>query len=319
MLNRIVNFLLILFIVNGLVITKPNRAAYYHARGYFANEMNETSQISGEMVLADPFDACTNLTMNATGKFVLARDNLSGQSPTCTDLTKVLNIQRSGAKAAIIMNYELDLWNGDSLRRLYFSEEEENLAQEVNIVAVYILKQTGDSLRQLFIENKTVEATLNTTGDIDYESPNMWMISILFSIMISTMWVLIGLLYAYQFIVKLCKGKERQRAVLKIPAKHYSKVKDIEKMDNTCAICLDDFNDTDMVKVLPCHHIFHSDCIDKWLIEDKPDCPTCRHPILPPQKKKELTPEQRRRRDQCYDMLIYGILIIFVVILFWPA
>lgn len=43
-----------------------------------------------------------------------------------------------------------------------------------------------------------------------------------------------------------------------------------------CAICLEDFQDGQFCQVFPiCKHIFHSNCIDKWLMK-KSTCPCCR-------------------------------------------
>jgi E3 ubiquitin-protein ligase RNF13/E3 ubiquitin-protein ligase RNF167 len=36
-----------------------------------------------------------------------------------------------------------------------------------------------------------------------------------------------------------------------------------------CAICLSEFIKGDKVRVLPCHHIFHLDEVDEWLIQRK--------------------------------------------------
>ena len=47
----------------------------------------------------------------------------------------------------------------------------------------------------------------------------------------------------------------------------------------TCAICLDDFNLSDLVVLLDgCTHCFHQDCISLWL-ERSQKCPYCRFEI----------------------------------------
>lgn len=44
---------------------------------------------------------------------------------------------------------------------------------------------------------------------------------------------------------------------------------------NTCMICLCDFELTENCKRLPCRHVFHSDCIQEWLRRCT-DCPICK-------------------------------------------
>ncbi|KAK4480445.1 hypothetical protein RD792_013518 [Penstemon davidsonii] len=50
-----------------------------------------------------------------------------------------------------------------------------------------------------------------------------------------------------------------------------------------CSICLADYKDTDLLRLLPdCGHIFHLKCIDPWLILHS-TCPICRNsPVLTP-------------------------------------
>ncbi|KAF7818868.1 RING-H2 finger protein ATL70 [Senna tora] len=48
-----------------------------------------------------------------------------------------------------------------------------------------------------------------------------------------------------------------------------------------CSICLGDYKDSDMVRVLPdCAHLFHVSCIDPWL-RIHPTCPLCRTSPIP--------------------------------------
>jgi hypothetical protein len=42
----------------------------------------------------------------------------------------------------------------------------------------------------------------------------------------------------------------------------------------SCAVCLEDFDDNDMLRRLPCNHTFHQKCVDKWLKQNKV-CPLC--------------------------------------------
>jgi hypothetical protein len=41
-----------------------------------------------------------------------------------------------------------------------------------------------------------------------------------------------------------------------------------------CVICMEDFESQENVKLLACGHLFHSDCVNKWLLE-KSTCPMC--------------------------------------------
>ncbi|KAG1361932.1 RING-H2 finger protein ATL73-like [Cocos nucifera] len=44
-----------------------------------------------------------------------------------------------------------------------------------------------------------------------------------------------------------------------------------------CPVCLADYMTGEEVRVLPrCHHMFHRDCIDRWLITMSSLCPICR-------------------------------------------
>lgn len=44
--------------------------------------------------------------------------------------------------------------------------------------------------------------------------------------------------------------------------------------NSTCAICTEEFVKNQLVRVLPCGHLFHQGCIDEWLVKRSRTCPT---------------------------------------------
>jgi len=44
---------------------------------------------------------------------------------------------------------------------------------------------------------------------------------------------------------------------------------------SSCMVCLCDFEDGDTLKIVPCFHKFHEECIDRWLLQ-KAECPVCK-------------------------------------------
>ncbi|KAJ1823207.1 hypothetical protein LPJ56_000135 [Coemansia sp. RSA 2599] len=47
-----------------------------------------------------------------------------------------------------------------------------------------------------------------------------------------------------------------------------------------CAICLDEIHIGDVIRILPCPHLFHSECIDRWLLYQSSFCPLCKRDTL---------------------------------------
>ena len=70
-----------------------------------------------------------------------------------------------------------------------------------------------------------------------------------------------------------------------LPKRGYQVGKDI---CDTCAICVEDLTQGEMVRVLPCDHVFHPRCIDEWLINHSSLCPLCKMEL--PRKQDQNIP-----------------------------
>ncbi|KAJ2994740.1 hypothetical protein HDV02_001352 [Globomyces sp. JEL0801] len=45
--------------------------------------------------------------------------------------------------------------------------------------------------------------------------------------------------------------------------------------DEVCALCLEDYEEGDVLRELHCNHRYHAECVDSWLIGNKRTCPVC--------------------------------------------
>ncbi|KAI0479273.1 hypothetical protein GGR56DRAFT_371196 [Xylariaceae sp. FL0804] len=54
-----------------------------------------------------------------------------------------------------------------------------------------------------------------------------------------------------------------------------------------CSICTEDFARGEDVRVLPCNHKFHPNCVDPWLINVSGTCPMCRLDLRPQGERTE--------------------------------
>lgn len=82
---------------------------------------------------------------------------------------------------------------------------------------------------------------------------------------------------------RILEQQKRQKLTLiskLLPKLKYGKVEHKENQDN-CAICVEDFAPSTMIRQTPCKHIFHDHCVMKWVETkiDSPDCPFCRAEI----------------------------------------
>mmetsp|Transcript_9272 Transcript_9272/g.10244 ORF Transcript_9272/g.10244 Transcript_9272/m.10244 type:complete len:358 (-) Transcript_9272:58-1131(-) len=76
-----------------------------------------------------------------------------------------------------------------------------------------------------------------------------------------------------------------EEQVLKLPIVNHGD--EVEGMPQTsCPICLEDYEEGESLRQLPCYHMFHTECIIPWL-ERHSVCPLCKADVSPPQCEKK--------------------------------
>lgn len=73
------------------------------------------------------------------------------------------------------------------------------------------------------------------------------------------------------------KGLTRGQIQL-LPLIRFNKREKIYKDNCNCIICMEEFKENSELRKLPCDHLFHPECIDQWLLNEK-NCPFCKAEI----------------------------------------
>ncbi|KAK2372110.1 brassinosteroid-responsive RING protein [Trifolium repens] len=67
-----------------------------------------------------------------------------------------------------------------------------------------------------------------------------------------------------------------------LPVVKFSELAVVEYLPESCTVCLSEFKAEDEIqRLINCRHIFHRNCIDRWMGYDHITCPLCRTMILP--------------------------------------
>ncbi|TKY74677.1 E3 ubiquitin-protein ligase [Spatholobus suberectus] len=91
----------------------------------------------------------------------------------------------------------------------------------------------------------------------------------------------INALPTYKFKMKKNNSKEESNSTVGeggVVAAGTEKERLISGEDAVCCICLAKYENNDELRELPCSHLFHKDCVDKWL-KINASCPLCKSEV----------------------------------------
>ncbi|XP_066891675.1 RING finger protein 150 isoform X2 [Kogia breviceps] len=75
-------------------------------------------------------------------------------------------------------------------------------------------------------------------------------------------------------------GDAAKKAISKLQVRTIKKGdKETEPDFDNCAVCIEGYKPGDVVRILPCRHLFHKSCVDPWLLDHR-TCPMCKMNIL---------------------------------------
>ncbi|KAK7357118.1 hypothetical protein VNO80_16401 [Phaseolus coccineus] len=224
----------------------------------------------GVLYLAEPLDACTELTNkverlpNVSSPFALV---VRGG---CSFEEKVRRAQKAGFEAVIVYDNEEDgvlvAMAGNSAG--------------IRIHAVFVSKASGEILKK-YAGWTNVEIWLIPT----FENSAWSIMAISFISLLAMSAVLATCFFVRRHRIR----RERPRASLvrefhgmssrlvkAMPSLIFTAVLEDNCTSRTCAICLEDYCIGEKIRILPCCHKFHAICVDSWLTSWRTFCPVCK-------------------------------------------
>nr|XP_011462255.1 PREDICTED: receptor homology region, transmembrane domain- and RING domain-containing protein 1 [Fragaria vesca subsp. vesca] len=266
---------------SATVVYKPLSMAFADLPAKFAVRVN-SSGACGALANADPLNACSPLRngrrSNETEK---ARFALIVRGE-CTFKDKIQNAQNAGFAAAIVYDDK----DGSDLISMMINGE------NTTIHAVFVSKATGELLKE-HAHDEEGECCI-----FPFAKETAWtVLAISFLSFIVILGILLIALFAPRHWL-YSQGRNQlpksvdTKVVEALPCFTFSSARLGEcHSEETCAICLENYKDGEILKVLPCQHEFHSSCVDSWLTKWGSCCPVCKHDM----RTKSVNPEIKRR------------------------
>jgi len=188
----------------------------------------------------------------------------------CSFVDKVRNMQASGAKAVIVGDNQKS-----GLITMYARED----TSDVLIPSVFITQNHYRELRYLGMELGKGFLVQMLPDEMDWP------------VLDAIVFIILSPAFVVLFLFFLWKVRQRQQrladlappeVVSNLPIKVFykSKVRGNEPLE--CVICLEEYQDEEELRVLPCRHEYHVTCIDNWLTTRKKFCPICKRDICAP-------------------------------------
>ncbi|XP_043925531.1 E3 ubiquitin-protein ligase RNF130 isoform X3 [Protopterus annectens] len=201
------------------------------------------------------------------------------QRGNCTFREKIIRAASHNATAVIIYN---NVTNEDAVTMTHPGTGE--------IVAIMIKESMGKELLSYIQRNVSIfmiigVGTRNSQKSFSRGSLVFVSISFIVLMIISSAWLIFYFIQKIRLANARDKSQRRfgdaaKKAISKLTTKTVKKGdKETGPDFDHCAVCIEEYKLNDVVRILPCKHVFHKTCVDPWLHEHC-TCPMCKLNIL---------------------------------------
>ncbi|XP_072351729.1 RING finger protein 150a isoform X2 [Scyliorhinus torazame] len=175
----------------------------------------------------------------------------------CTYKDKILHAARQNASAVVVYNVGASNVN-ETITMPHPGTGD--------IVAIMIPELKGREIMSLLERNITIMmyitiGTRNLQKYVSRTSVVFVSISFIVLMIISLAWLVFYYIQRFRYANARDRNQETE-----------------SDFDN-CAVCIEGYKPNDVVRILPCRHIFHKTCVDPWLLDHR-TCPMCKMNIL---------------------------------------
>ncbi|KAK5612830.1 hypothetical protein CRENBAI_005869 [Crenichthys baileyi] len=158
------------------------------------------------------------------------------------------------------------------------------------VVAIMIPEPKGREVVSLLERNVTVTMTItigtrNLQKYVSRTSVVFVSISFIVLMIISLAWLVFYYIQRFRYANARDRNQRRlgdaaKKAISKLQVRTIRKGDQETEADfDNCAVCIEGYKANDVVRILPCRHLFHKSCVDPWLLDHR-TCPMCKMNIL---------------------------------------
>ncbi|XP_017297442.1 RING finger protein 150 [Kryptolebias marmoratus] len=199
----------------------------------------------------------------------------------CTYKDKIRHAAAQNASAVVIFNVGSANAN-DTITMPHQGASE--------VVAIMIPEPKGHEVMSLLQRNITVTMTIsigtrNLQKYVSRTSVVFVSISFIVLMIISLAWLVFYYIQRFRYANARDRDQRRlgdaaKKAISKLQVRTIRKGDQETEADfDNCAVCIEGYKPNDVVRILPCRHLFHKSCVDPWLLDHR-TCPMCKMNIL---------------------------------------